>query len=83
MSLLFSIAHTKGFSLEINATVAQAMECMLKNATGTVILINQNKPIAIVTESLLIEKIAKGIVLNSSIIELAQKNLLVFIKMLQ
>ncbi len=76
MSLLFSIAHTKGFSLEINATVAQAMECMLKNATGTVILINQNKPIAIVTESLLIEKIAKGIVLNSSIIELAQKKLI-------
>ena len=76
MSLLLSIAHTKGFSLEIHATVAQAIECMLKNATGTVVLIYKQKPKAIVTESLLIEKIAKGIVLGSAILKLAQKELI-------
>ena len=76
MGLLLSIAHTKGFTLDVHATVTQAMECMLKNATGTVVLINKKKPIAIVTESLLIEKIAKGIVLSSAIIELAKKKLI-------
>ena len=49
MSLLLSIAHSKGFTLDIHATVVQAMECMLRNATGTVVLIDKKKPIAIVT----------------------------------
>jgi len=76
MSLLLSIAHTKGFTLDIHATIAQAIECMLKNATGTVVLVDKKKPKAIVTESLLIEKIAKGIILSSAIINLAQKKLI-------
>jgi len=76
MSLLLSIAHSKGFTLDIHATVVQAMECMLRNATGTVVLIDKKKPIAIVTESLLIEKIAKEMILDSAIISLAKTKLI-------
>jgi signal transduction histidine kinase/CBS domain-containing protein len=58
MRTLLSIAKTKGFVLDSNATIYETMECMLTNGSGTTVLLENNKPIGIVTESLLIKTIA-------------------------
>ena len=76
MSILLSIAHKEGFSLDRGATVSEAMESMLKNGSGTTVLLDNLKPIGIVTESLLIEKLAEGIDFNLPIITLAKTSLI-------
>jgi len=58
MRNLLSIAKSKGFTLNSDATIYQTMQCMLKNGSGTTVLIENKKPVAIVTESLLIKTIA-------------------------
>ena len=58
MRTLLSIAKTKGFTLKSSATIYETMECMLKNGSGTTVLLQDKKPIGIVTESLLIKTIA-------------------------
>ncbi len=58
MRKLLSIAKNRGFTLNSDATIYETMQCMLQNGSGTTILIKDKKPIAIVTESLLIKTIA-------------------------
>lgn len=76
MSLLLTIAHTDGFTLGVTATVSQTMECMLKNGSGTAILLAGTTPIGIITESLLIEKLGEGINLNAPVIRFARTSLI-------
>ena len=54
MSILASIAHKEGFSIESTATLSDAMACMLENKNGSVILIENGQPIGIVTEGLVL-----------------------------
>ena len=58
MRTLLSIAKRKGFTLNSSATIYETMDCMLKNGSGTTVLLEENRPIGIVTESLLIKTIA-------------------------
>ena len=76
MSVLSTIAHNEGFTLNVTATVSQSMDCMLKNGSGTAVLLVGTTPVGIVTESLLIEKLGEGIDLNSPIIALAKTSLI-------
>ncbi len=76
MNRLSSIARRDGFTLSTDTSIFEAMESMLKNATGTVVLLHEKKPVGIVTESLLIEQIAKGMSLNLTIETLAKKELI-------
>ena len=76
MSVLLSIAHQEGFSLDSRATIFEAMESMLQNGSGTTVLLDNLKPIGIVTESLLIEKLAEGIAFTLPIISLAKTSLI-------
>jgi len=55
MSQLASIAYKKGFSIEVTATVGAAMEVMLGNKDGSVVLLDSGRPVGIVTEGLLLE----------------------------
>jgi len=54
MTALSSIAHIKGFTIDSNATISEAMACMLSNGNGVVVLLKDKKPLGIVTESLLL-----------------------------
>ncbi|WP_295420846.1 CBS domain-containing protein [Sulfurovum sp.] len=54
MTALSSIAHTKGFTIDSNATISEAMACMLSNGNGVAVLLKDKKPLGIVTESLLL-----------------------------
>ena len=76
MAVLQSIAHNKGFTLNVTATVSEAMACMLENGSGTAVLLVGTTPVGIVTESLLIEKLGEGIDLGSPIIALARTSLI-------
>ena len=72
MKNIFSIAKTEGFTLDSKATIYQAMECMLKNSSGTTVLLEDNKPIGIVTESLLIKTIALKRNINMAVKDIAK-----------
>jgi len=76
MSRLQSIAHYDGFTLEVTATVSEAMASMLENGSGTVVLLVGVTPVGIVTESLLIAKLGEGVDLASPIITLAISSLI-------
>ena len=76
MSVLSTIAHIEGFTLDVTATISEAMKTMLENKSGTVILLVGQTPVGIVTESRLIEKLGKGIDFNSPVIALAQTSLI-------
>jgi signal transduction histidine kinase/CBS domain-containing protein len=54
MTALYSIAHTKGFAIDSDATISEAMACMLSNGNGVAVLLKDKKPLGIVTESLLL-----------------------------
>ncbi|HHS91732.1 MAG TPA: CBS domain-containing protein [Campylobacterales bacterium] len=76
MAVLQSIAHNLGFTLNVTATVSEAMACMLENGSGTVVLLVGTTPVGIVTESLLIEKLGEGVDLASPVIALARTSLI-------
>lgn len=76
MSRLQSIAHYDGFTLEVTATVSEAMASMLENGSGTVVLLVGVTPVGIVTESLLIAKLGEGVDLASPVITLAISSLI-------
>jgi len=76
MSILLSIAHKKGFTLSVEATISEAMVSMLNNNSGTVVLLKNNKPVGIVTESHLVKKITEGIDLEEAVYTLAEKKLI-------
>ena len=54
MSVLASIAHKEGFSIESTATLSDAMACMLENKNGSVVLLENGRPIGMVTEGLVL-----------------------------
>lgn len=74
--LLHSIAHYDGFWLEDTATVSETIACMFQNGHGTVVLLHDKHPVAIVTESLLIERLGEGIDFGLPILPLAHKTLI-------
>jgi len=76
MRTLLSIAKTENFTLNSNATINETMECMLKNGTGTTVLLKDKKPVGIVTESLLIKTIALKRNLNLPVISVAKTTLI-------
>ncbi|MEA1880067.1 MAG: CBS domain-containing protein [Campylobacterota bacterium] len=55
MSDLNSIAHKKKFSIDVNATIVDAMATMLGNRDGSVVLLDNGYPVAILTEGLLLK----------------------------
>jgi len=76
MRTLLSIAKIENFTLNSNATICETMECMLKNGSGTTILLQNKKPIGIVTESLLIKTIALKRDLNLPVLNVAKTALI-------
>ena len=76
MSILLSIAHNKGFTLDASSSVSEAMESMVKNGSGTTVLLEGKKAVGIVTESLLIEKFSQGIDFTLPIMTLAITSLI-------
>ncbi len=72
MKKLIDIAYSKGFWLSSDASIYEAMACMIKNKNGSVVLLNENKPVAIVTESSLLAKIEVGIDVTLPVISLAK-----------
>ena len=72
MSVLASIAHKEGFSLESSATIGQAMASMLENKNGSVVLLEKGRPVGIVTEGLILDILEKGADLSEQVIPLAK-----------
>lgn len=60
MSDLNSIAHKKDFSIDVNATIGDAMAAMLGNKDGSVVLVDKGYPVAIVTEGLFLQLFEEG-----------------------
>ena len=60
MSRLSSIAHTKSFSIDANATIGEAMAYMLENKDGSVVLLDEGQPVGVVTEGLLLSLFEEG-----------------------
>jgi len=60
MSNLTSIAHKKGFSIEVTATIGDAMATMLGNKDGSVVLLDSGRPVGVVTEGLLLTLFEEG-----------------------
>ena len=67
MSQLSSIAHKKGFSIEVTATIGEAMAAMLGNKNGSVVLLEGGRPVAIVTEGLLLALLQEKIDLTQPV----------------
>jgi len=60
LSRLSSIAHTKSFSIDANATIGEAMAYMLENKDGSVVLLDEGQPVGVVTEGLLLSLFEEG-----------------------
>ncbi len=73
MNTLSNIAHKKNFSIVDTATISQAMDCMLKNNNGSVVILNKKFPVGIVTESMILELLQKGICFDEKIVPYAKK----------
>ncbi len=56
---LSSIAHTLGFSIASSATLGEAMASMLENKNGSVVLLEEGRPVGIVTEGLVLAHFAE------------------------
>ena len=56
MKTLESIAYRKGFSIDASSSLNDAMACMLKNKNGSVVLLENNKAVGIVTEGLILNQ---------------------------
>lgn len=51
MRELLSIAHNQEFAIDKNVSFKEAIEAMYKNKNGSIILLEEKKPVAILTES--------------------------------
>ncbi len=67
MSHLASIAHKEGFSIEMTATIGDAMAVMIKNNNGSVVLLDGSRPVGIVTEGLLLALLEENIDLTQPV----------------
>ena len=61
MSTLAQIARTQGFSLPHTGTIEAAMRLMLENRNGSVVLLESARPVAIVTESLMLDLMERDV----------------------
>lgn len=77
MNVLSSIAYREGFSIDITATIAEAMECMLSNANGSAILLENNIPISIITESKILSVLEDTMDLSLPVAPLAHSPVIV------
>ena len=73
MIALKEIASAAHFSIDHHASLREAMAQMQKNPDGSVILVEDTKPIAIVTESDIVNALTQKIDLNSKALVLATK----------
>ena len=73
MNTLATIAHKKNFSIVDTATISQAMDCMLQNKNGSVVVLNKKFPIGIVTESIVLDLLQKGICFDGKILPYIKK----------
>jgi signal transduction histidine kinase len=73
MIALKDIASSDYFSVNHHASLKEAMEHMQKNPDGSVVLVENRKPIAIVTESDIVNALTQEIDLNSKAFLLATK----------
>ena len=73
MNTLANIAHKKNFSIVDTATISQAMDRMLKNKNGSVVVLNKQFPVGIVTESMLLKLLQDGICFDEKILPYAKK----------
>jgi signal transduction histidine kinase/CBS domain-containing protein len=75
MTSLKVIANTQNFHIDYKSSIKEAMEVMHKNKNGSVILLKEAKPIAIITESDIVKSIEKTIDLKENAFKIASKNL--------
>jgi len=61
MNTLSAIAHRKGFSLPHTATLSEAMACMLRNKNGSVVLLEDNRPVGILTKGMVLDLLEKEV----------------------
>ncbi len=71
MTLLKKIAKVTGFFLDYRVSLKEAMLCMQKNGDGSVVLIRENLPIAILTESDIVNALGGKIDLSAQAYEIA------------
>jgi len=76
MNTLANIAHKKNFSIVDTATISQAMDCMLKNKNGSVVILNKKFPVGIVTESMLLKLLQEGVCFDEKIVQYAKKTVI-------
>jgi signal transduction histidine kinase len=79
MRSLESIAHVKGFDISSKATIAEAMECMLANGNGVAVLLEAQKPVGIITESLLLGSL-ESVEFSENAINLAKRPVISVLK---
>ncbi len=72
MSLLASVVHKEGFSLESTVSIEQVIASMLDNKNGSVVLLKDEYPIGIVTEGLILAILENDTDLTQPVISLAK-----------
>lgn len=76
MNSLKKIANQGEFSIDANSTIKEAMAIMHKNKNGSVVLIENLKPVAIITESDIVNTLKANMNLNKKSIEIATKKVI-------
>jgi len=76
MNSLKKIANLEEFTVDFEASMKEAMEVMHKNKNGSVVLLRKNKPLAIITESDIVNALKKDINLNEKALGIATKNVI-------
>ncbi len=73
MRTLSTIAHKEGFSLPHTASISEAMACMLQNRNGSVVLLEDDRPAAILTEGMILDLLEENIDFDQKAIRFAKK----------
>jgi len=77
MNTLSSIAYRDGFTIDVTATIAEAMACMLANQNGSAVLLDDGIPVSIVTESKILSVLEDDMDLSLPVSPLAQSPVIV------
>lgn len=76
MNSLKKIANQGEFSIDANSTIKEAMAIMHRNKNGSVVLIENLKPVAIITESDIVNTLKANMNLNKRSIEIATRKVI-------
>ncbi len=76
MRTLKKIATKKNFTIDFHCTLKEAMYQMRQNADGSVVLLNDNKPVAILTESDIINALGQKMDLQEKAYSFATKKVI-------